>query len=386
MVMDDSTGQNRLQLYSSSTNAQLHLGYLIDHTGNTRGNFLGSGFDLSSDAYGALRAGHGLYVSTHPAGSQPLDAGEASNQLVGGESVMEALSQASETAQAESLSDGYEALRTFTDATRHGQAGAPGKGGNTAGGGTGSANVFAQPVMLFAAPAGVALSTQDSIHVAVDHHVNLVSVQSTHVVAGKSLLASIAEKLSLFAQNAGMKLFAAKGKIEVQAHDDNIELTAQKTVRLVSATETIQVAAQQDVLLTSGGAYIRIKDGNIEIHAPGKVDFKGASFNFSGPVSETYALPQFKPSYQAQYILKNQADGTPLVQHAYELKLPSGRTLLGHTNDLGETIPVYTPTAQPVSLKAFEQDKEDMQPWKYAGGGEPDIWADYLKVDPDERT
>ncbi|WP_369055276.1 DUF2345 domain-containing protein, partial [Burkholderia gladioli] len=101
--------------------------------------------------------------------------------------------------------------------------------------------------------------------------------------AGKSLLASIAEKLSLFAQNAGMKLFAAKGKIEVQAHDDNIELTAQKAVRLVSATETIQVAAQQDVLLTSGGAYIRIKDGNIEIHAPGKVDFKGASFNFSGP-------------------------------------------------------------------------------------------------------
>ncbi|WP_186125314.1 type VI secretion system Vgr family protein [Burkholderia gladioli] len=386
MVMDDSTGQNRLQLYSSSTNAQLHLGYLIEHTGNTRGNFLGSGFDLSSDAYGALRAGHGLYVSTHPAGSQPLDAGEASNQLVGGESVMEALSQASETAQAESLSDGYEALKIFTDATRHGKTGVSGKGGNTAGGGTGSANVFAQPVMLFAAPAGVALSTHDSIHVAVDHHVNLVSAQSTHVVAGKSLLASIAEKLSLFAQNAGMKLFAAKGKIEVQAHDDNIELTAQKTVRLVSATETIQVAAQQDVLLTSGGAYIRIKDGNIEIHAPGKVDFKGASFNFSGPVSETYALPQFKPSYQAQYILKNQADGTPLVQHAYELKLPSGRTLLGHTNDLGETIPVYTPTAQPVSLKAFEQDKEDMQPWKYAGGGEPDIWADYLKVDPDERT
>ncbi|WP_186161309.1 type VI secretion system Vgr family protein [Burkholderia gladioli] len=386
MVMDDSTGQNRLQLYSSSTNAQLHLGYLIDHTGNTRGNFLGSGFDLSSDAYGALRAGHGLYVSTHPAGSQPLDAGEASNQLVGGESVMEALSQASETAQAESLSDGYEALKIFTDATRHGKTGVSGKGGNTAGGGTGSANVFAQPVMLFAAPAGVALSTQDSIHVAADHHVNLVSAQSTHVVAGKSLLASIAEKLSLFAQNAGMKLFAAKGKIEVQAHDDNIELTAQKAVRLVSATETSQVAAQQDVLLTSGGAYIRIKDGNIEIHAPGKVDFKGASFNFSGPVSETYALPQFKPSYQAQYILKNQADGTPLVQHAYELKLPSGRTLLGHTNDLGETIPVYTPTAQPVSLKAFEQDKEDMQQWKYAGGGEPDIWADYLKVDPDERT
>ncbi|QLD47859.1 DUF2345 domain-containing protein, partial [Paraburkholderia fungorum] len=32
-----------------------------------------------------------------------------------------------------------------------------------------------------------------------------------------------------------------------------------------------------------GGAYIRIKDGNIEIHAPGKIDIKGAQHAFSGP-------------------------------------------------------------------------------------------------------
>ncbi|WP_370577224.1 hypothetical protein, partial [Paraburkholderia fungorum] len=36
-------------------------------------------------------------------------------------------------------------------------------GGNTAGGGTGNANAFTQPVMLFAAPAGIALSTQKSV-------------------------------------------------------------------------------------------------------------------------------------------------------------------------------------------------------------------------------
>ncbi|MDI7065685.1 type VI secretion system Vgr family protein, partial [Klebsiella pneumoniae] len=136
MVMDDATAQNRVQLYSSSTNAQLHLAYLIDHTGNTRGNFLGSGFDLSSEAYGALRAGRGLYVSTHPVASQPLDARVASNQLVSSEGVLEAASQASETSQAESLKDGHAALKAFTDATQHSAAGATGGGGNTAGGGT----------------------------------------------------------------------------------------------------------------------------------------------------------------------------------------------------------------------------------------------------------
>ncbi|MFP3519566.1 type VI secretion system Vgr family protein, partial [Pseudomonas sp. SIMBA_077] len=36
MVMDDATGQNRVQLYSTSANSQLHLGYLIAQTGNSR--------------------------------------------------------------------------------------------------------------------------------------------------------------------------------------------------------------------------------------------------------------------------------------------------------------------------------------------------------------
>ncbi|MFP3649127.1 type VI secretion system Vgr family protein, partial [Paraburkholderia sp. SIMBA_054] len=48
MVMDDATGQNRVQLYSTSANSQLHLGYLIAQTGNSRGAYLGSGFDLKS--------------------------------------------------------------------------------------------------------------------------------------------------------------------------------------------------------------------------------------------------------------------------------------------------------------------------------------------------
>lgn len=53
---------------------------------------------------------------------------------------------------------------------------------------------------------------------------------------------SVAEKISLFAQNAGMKLFAAKGKVEIQAQGDNLEITAQKTLKLLSATEKIDAA------------------------------------------------------------------------------------------------------------------------------------------------
>ncbi|MGF6993828.1 type VI secretion system Vgr family protein [Paraburkholderia sp. GAS32] len=307
MVMDDATGQNRVQLYSTSADSQLHLGYLIAQTGNSRGAYLGSGFDLKSDAYGALRAGQGLYVSTHPTtgtSSQPLDVREANSQLVNSEGVIEALSQASETHQAESLKDGHNSLKTFTDATQSSVAGATGSGGNTAGGGTGNANGFKEPIMLFATPSGIGMSTQRSAHVAATEHVNLVSGQSTHIATGKSLLVSVAEKISLFAQNAGMKLFAAKGKVEIQAQGDNLEITSQKTLKLLSATERIDAAAKQEILLTAGGAYVRISGGNIEIHAPGKIDIKGAQHAFSGPTSldRTYNSEGKKADMRIRYM------------------------------------------------------------------------------------
>ncbi|MDN7852867.1 type VI secretion system tip protein TssI/VgrG [Burkholderia seminalis] len=307
LVMDDATGQNRVQLMSSSANSLLHLGYLIDQNGNSRGSYLGSGFDLRSDAYGAVRASQGLYVTTHPKApnSQPLDVKEAQQQLVTGESLVEAMSGVSEQHQAESLKEAHDTMRAFTDATQDSKSGSA-SGGRTAGGGTGSANAFKEPVMLFGSPSGIGMSTQQSVHVVANDHVNVASGQSVHVAAGKSLIGSIGQKLSLFVQNAGMKLFAGKGKVEIQAQSDNIEVTAQKAVKVVSATDRIEIAADQGILLTSGGAYIRIKDGNVEVHAPGKIDVKGASHTFAGPASMGYPLPSPRPDQPGQLELLHQ--------------------------------------------------------------------------------
>jgi len=323
LVMDDATGQNRTQLYSTSSNSHLHLGYLIDQNANSRGSYLGSGFDLKTESYGALRAGQGLYVSTYPAGmgSQPLDARAASGQLVNSESLLESMSEASTAHQAESMQDGYDALRAFTDATQNSVA-APASGGITAGGGTGNANAFKEPIMLFASPAGIALSTQKSVQLYADGQTNVVSGQNTYIATGKSLIASVAEKISLFVQNAGMKLFAAKGKVEIRTYDDNIELTAQKTLKLVSTTDSIDASANKEILLTAGGAYIRIADGNIEIHAPGTVDIKGSQHSFSGPtnLSEANNLQGKKADLKIRYV---DADG----------KVPEGEPIKLSAND-----------------------------------------------------
>lgn len=325
LVMDDATGQNRVQLYTTSANAALHLGYLVDHTGNLRGNYLGSGFDLTADSFGAVRAAQGLYVSTNPRtglATQPLDAQEAKQQLLGSESVMDALSEASGQHKAESLLEGKDALKNFTAATEHDLKGGT-LGGQTGGGGIGSAKGFKDPVMLFSSPAGIALSSEKSVHLSPDEHLNLVSGQSTHLATGKSFIASVKEKLSLFSQNAGMKFFAAKGKVELQSHSDNIELTAQQTIKILSTTAKVEVASAKEILLTSGGAYLRITNGNIEIHAPNSVSVKGETKAFAGPDSTNYVLPDLPASspipFSQKLVFRSSEDGTPASEVKYAL-------------------------------------------------------------------
>ncbi|WP_321846965.1 type VI secretion system Vgr family protein [Paraburkholderia bannensis] len=292
MVLDDATGQNRARLFSSSGNSLLHLGYLVNQSGNTRGSYLGSGFDLKTDSYGALRANKGLYVTTHStsAGSQPFDTSSTQQQLSRAENVTKGLSDAAKQRKAEDLQAELDSLRQYSKAAQHTVSGES-SGGKTAGGGTGSASALQEPLILISSPSGVGISSEKSARITADQNLNLVSGQSTHIAAGKSLIASVAEKISLFVQAAGMKLFAAQGKVEIQAQSDGIDLIAEKQLRVISAEQDILIAASKKVVVTSGGASITLENGNIEIRCPGAFTVKAASHSFEGPASTENVLP-----------------------------------------------------------------------------------------------
>ncbi|WP_321853394.1 type VI secretion system Vgr family protein [Paraburkholderia tropica] len=292
MVLDDATGQNRARLFSSSGNSLLHLGYLVNQSGNTRGSYLGSGFDLKTDSYGALRANKGLYVTTHStsAGSQPFDTSSTQQQLSRAENVTKSLSDAAKQRKAEDLQAELDSLRQYSKAAQHTVSGES-SGGKTAGGGTGSASALQEPLILISSPSGVGISSEKSARITADQHLNLVSGQSTHIAAGKSLIASVAEKISLFVQAAGMKLFAAQGKVEIQAQSDGMDLIADKQLRVTSAGQDVLIAASQKVVVTSGGASITISGGNVEIRCPGTFTVKAASHSFEGPASTDTSLP-----------------------------------------------------------------------------------------------
>ncbi|MGV2292992.1 type VI secretion system Vgr family protein [Trinickia sp. YCB016] len=385
LALDDATGQNRVRLMSSSGNTLLHLGYLIDQSGNTRGAYLGSGFDLKSDAYGAIRAGQGLYISTHPTSeAQPLGTQPATDQLSNAGSVIEAVSEASVAGQAESLKAGQEALTKFATATQHSVAGAGGTGGRTAGGGTGNANGFSTPIMLMASPSGIALSTPESAHISADQHVNVISSKDTYLATGKSLVMSVVEKISLFVQKTGIKIFAAGGKIDIDAQNDEMALSALKNVtvrstnaqlalaaakdvKLTSVQSQITIAAKQGITLTSGDAYVKIADGNIELGCPGSITLKSGNFHWEGPArladSENLWPGQIPANYSAKVVLDKQLQERIGATGAipYQFISESGDVVAkGAIDETGATQRVFHPNTEAMDVLLGEKGEWSM--------------------------
>ncbi|SEN06439.1 type VI secretion system secreted protein VgrG [Duganella sp. CF517] len=80
-VVDDTPGQLRTRLATSSAATQLNLGYLVHQGVGTaqRGSYRGHGFALRTDAWGVLRSGEGMLISATARAEQ--GAGVASTQL-----------------------------------------------------------------------------------------------------------------------------------------------------------------------------------------------------------------------------------------------------------------------------------------------------------------
>jgi type VI secretion system secreted protein VgrG len=57
------------------------------------------------------------------------------------------------------------------------------------------------------------------------------------------------------AQKLGIKMFASKGKVEIQAQGDEMTLDALKDIRISSSEGKLVISAKQEIILTSGGLY-----------------------------------------------------------------------------------------------------------------------------------
>ncbi|UOO76982.1 type VI secretion system tip protein VgrG [Neisseria sp. Dent CA1/247] len=268
--MEDKQGQEHIKLATEYGKTQLNLGHIVDSQRQKRGDN-GEGFELRTDSWGSLRAGKGLFISSDgQSGAQGtvLNRDEAIANLEQALSLAKSLNKAANTAKAEG---------TLTEEQE-------GRLKNCI-------KDLYQQVILLSAPDGIATATpQSQLHTA-GQHIHHISGGDTDISAGSNFTAHAVGSVNLFAQSNGAKLQANQGKVEIQAQNDEMQINALKDATITSSAGKVTVAAKDEILLTSGGAYIKIKDGNIELGCPKMVWVKCAGFQVMGPSSLNVKTP-----------------------------------------------------------------------------------------------
>src|SRR5690606_28399274 len=89
-------------------------------------------------------------------------------------------------------------------------------------------------------------------------------------------------KISLFAAQNGARLYAGKGKIEIQAQDDAIEAIARQVIKLISTEDKIEITSPKEILLTAGGSQIKINSSGVCVTTGGKFECEAGQHLFEG--------------------------------------------------------------------------------------------------------
>ncbi|MEB5750290.1 type VI secretion system tip protein VgrG [Leclercia adecarboxylata] len=319
--MEDKRGEEHIKLstdYGGKT--QLNLGHNVDASRRLRGE----GAELRTDDWVTIRGGKGIFLSADAqpkAQGQMLDMNAAIAQLQGALQLVTALAQsasvsgtlAADTASQQQLGS---MLAQLKDAG-----------------------------LLASAPAGIGLVTPKNIQLSAGHTLTATAGGNADISIIKKFTVAAGEAISLFAQKMGMKLFAAKGTVDIQAQTGALRLQSNKTMNINSVSSEIVLNAAQGITLTSkGGAYIKIKDGSVEIGAPGKINLKSANILWGGSASLEQALspvsvsdPEFHNPMNGGFRILDTSTKQPKPYVPYRIETADGKLIRGVTDENGIT-------------------------------------------------
>lgn len=357
LLFDDTTGQLRTKLSSEHGHSQLNLGYLTHPRTEGKGEARGEGFELATDKHGVVRGGSGLLLTAEPqpgAQGYQMDRNVAVSTLDQAVDLASSLNDAakaqggniSETGKdnqkvrEESANDGTTRKGHLFHITQAMKSWVKGTNADKDRNADATDQPGSQSILITAAPDGIAQVTPQSLAAAAGSNLDFIAGRDTNQSTGRRWVHNAGESISLFVQGVrdkiSLKLIAAAGKVKVQAVSDELLLLADKTVTVTSSSEAVQVTAQKEILLASGGGYIRIKGGNIEVHCPGNLTLKGAAISMSGGTSLAREYNKAKETKFEKEVILQLHNGEPAKNRKFQLIREDGSKILGRTDGEGK--------------------------------------------------
>ncbi|MFL9927514.1 DUF2345 domain-containing protein, partial [Herbaspirillum lusitanum] len=87
-----------------------------------------------------------------------------------------------------------------------------------------------------------------------------------------------------------------KGKLELQAQSDAMELTALKDIQIASVDGKLVLSSTKEVWIGAGGSYLRITPSGIENVTPGDINERCVFWSVTGAGGMNVPLPTFPES------------------------------------------------------------------------------------------
>ena len=328
--LDDTPGQISSQLACEHAHSQLNLGWLTHPRRDGRGRVRGEGAELRSDRAVTIRGGQGVLISAEAqalAGGNLLQRDGLLGLAEALQSMQHQLSALSEHHYAEATLSGRldQLVKRLNAWEASSNVDPEGKDGEA-------------PIVAVSAPAGMAIGSSDNLLLGAQTEIDLISGRNTQFTTGKSFLARAADRVSMFAHRLGIKLIAASGKMELQTHTDDIEITSAKRLVLSAADEIVLQAPK--IRFVAEGAQVDLGADQIVEQCKAGFTIKSATFSHvvggGGAVAEMN-LPVSKLKTDERIVLFDPQSGLPVKNRGYRIVLDDGQVIAGKTDAAGRT-------------------------------------------------
>ncbi|MFK0376409.1 type VI secretion system Vgr family protein [Pandoraea sp. NPDC090278] len=251
--MEDLRGSEHVHLSTPYQASELNLGHMVDLEAKVRG----TGAELRTDGYAAARGAKGLLLSAEAqagATGQHLAMPIADQTLSQAQQILSSLNTVASAANAV-LAD-VDAQRVLIE--QH-------------------LSQLQRPAIVASAPEGVGVTSGRDMQLAAQKQMFVTAGDGIDIGVMKRITVAAGEALSFLAGKLGIRLFAAKGKVQIEAQSDAMELQALRDMSVSSADGQLLLTGKKCVTIGDGsGAYIKLSGGKIVMGSPaGEINLHG---------------------------------------------------------------------------------------------------------------
>jgi len=268
--IEDKEGVEHSHLSTPYQTSELNLGHLVDADRKERGH----GAEMRSDAHAVSRGALGNMVSAEAqlaASGELLEMRNADATFRESKEILRSLNASAHEANAIPAEADQQRVLIDQKLAR-----------------------LQRPAVVATAPEGIGLASGEHIQIAARKQAFFTAGAGLDIGVLKRVTVAAGEAISILAALLGIRLLAAKGKVQIQAQGDAMELMSMQDLVVSSSDGEVTITGNKGVTIGDGsGAYIRLSGGKILLGSPsGEIELRGG-LNISGADGGNFKFPMW---------------------------------------------------------------------------------------------